>query len=1177
MNIPPNLPPSTMGAISPSPLPTELTEHHSPDLIVIDQNQADPESVDQTFSDPMSIDQTNDDPIVLLVAKDDKGTRTFRVSLSRLNIIPGLYGQLSGGVNFENKAIELKYSPEMINLLLLFCLNYNKDDPTSWDNLEDLFVDETFSFDELYKFYDLANYYAAPLVVEWIKKLIQSKQFFNAIDQDVLKTLWDSIKENGSNELKENQIPDPYYQFILEFLLGQRLHASEFEDVEHLLDWYVRNIGLDYLRSLFNQKNEKGEFLFHLESESLYPLIYYLMNPKEKKEGEISARLEIAFSLLDRFSDLSKDFNKTITAPPPAQPPNLLERYEQVRQKLAGVISPPEIENLVNNHLARMDRLNQNASAPYDHSKDLHGNFIHNRRIVSPSCLQSSRSSPTSSLFLPFFLSLCAIAKNIERKEEFSQLIDRFISQAILPDSNIPIIIRSNSMAFSNSIAVKRFLSLTFDRLTNKALTIEILEFLKIGVDTLLKLESLEMGPIREYFNEIALSFLIKNPHMKFQIGMIEILVMFKHYLLEKDFPEEEVELLFEGFSEIPLSEEKEEELGVFHQMLLHFAEKYPNDRVHFLSVVAFHYENCRLYSKNNLMNEIEEKYFDLNNHFIIKKLFSKIREKEEAQVSVNKIKRILALLEKRNRAKAKIACDDLLFYNKLALESMVKAILEHEKLGYERAFSFAKVLDSPIKCKALEQIFAFLIEKEEFKVVFKFLKEWEKKQMQLREFMPALASTIAIVYLNRKETSRAIDIFKKYILKYLYKKNFSEKTIELLEGFIKTKDEAVIKQIFELDIIINKNAFLEKRIEHYEELLKNKDEATIKEDLVSLFNLPRKKVEHAFFLRKCLPVIYAAKISLADWQGIDRLMTTSGCFSNNLVTLAKSAVLLKKLDLVRPEMVDKFKEQYLSHLEEFHNQLSQYAMDFNKFCLMIATYCISIEDLATVEKFLKEITLKNYLDADAGSSSSGFSDWDYRILKNDFLILKNNISRRGDQGIDFDSFRDYYLNANNPIDMGRKLGDAEDQELLFALLEKCDKERVTALIIAGYLESLSSKSLLACFKFISQSPVGYEDSILICVDPYNKQKEETRSKCLKLISNEGENRGKFYSKTSPKKSPKSTKGNEKVGTTTKRQKRKRIESTKDKEKVALQLIKRVKKEEEKRVKKEEEKEKEKD
>ena len=1063
MDIQRNLSPNPlMGTVS-HQASSEVTEQRSPDPMLTDQNGVDPEW-DQTFSDPMSIDQTDYDPIVKLIA-DDKET-TFRIPLSKLEMVQGLYGPLNHDENLKNRGIEVKYSREIVNLLLLFCFKYNNEDPTSLDDLEKLFIDGALSFKDLHAFYDMANAFAAPLMAEWIRKLMHSENFLKTIDQDVMKTLWGSvIQATGLEKELENEISDSYDQFILEFLLGQRLYTSEFEDVEQLLQLYLKNFSFE-LFHLFNQKNENGEFLFHLEVESLYPLIHYLMNPKEKGEEETSTRLEIAFSLLERFDHLLKELN--LPAPQASPSPTIFRplSYQEQAQLFHQHFQ------LISNHQARNQ--GQLLMGGPTLSELLTPGFQQNFLSPSPQVKWPSTLSHTSSYYLPFFCSIYTIVKNIEKKEDFKRLIDQLIARATLPDTKIPVIIDQKFIGFTNSasFAVHGLLSLAFDRFKNKE-PIEMISLLEIGMDTLLKLE--ESNPkdalkgIFKSFNDIALNFLIKNSTVYFHLKVIEIFINFRQSLVEKGFKEYEIDAsqnenfldsLLLGFSALPISEISEKDIGIVHQMLLFYADKYPSDRIRFLRIVAHHYEKCVLHAKVNLIEEIEKIFFDLKKNFIFKKTLDRMRngaknkphhEEVPDEMTIMKIKRIVELLEAGNRGKAKIKFDSVISHY-MALESTVNAIIEHKNLGYQQALRFVKVLDDESKVKALRQIFAFLIEKGEFKKVIDFVAFLEKKQDKklTPPFIDAV-SNIAMQYLNKREISKALDIFEEYILKYLNDEE-SHKQIQLLLELLETKDESILKRISELA-------------------------------------MPTKQYQKTNLYRNAfLPLICAAKMSLGIWPEFD--------LSEPIYLPAKTIYYMKMANLIIiPEILEKLKHQVLSHIERAESDFLTHEPGFDKrhilstFYQEITEYCISIEDRDTLEEFGK-IQRLHFLSYE---------------IHNDIIILINKLSRQTNQGIDHDSIRNYFPNKFDEhfYDLGLKLGNVEDQDLLFAFLQHCPVVGYRYPIIAGYLEALSSKSSPAKLKVISQIPCEYQEGVLLSIEWEDREKKDRDLKCKRMIADE--------------------------------------------------------------------------
>lgn len=1101
--------PSAITIIGTSPLSSNSTVHSAPDPMVIDQDQANPVSTYQVSSDLMSVDQTDEGPIVSLVSKDDN-PKTFKIPLSKLKIVPGLYGQLNYGVNLVNKSIEVEYSPEIVNLLLLFCLNYNKEDPASLIDLKKLFIDETLSFDDLYAFYDLGNYYSSPLIIEWVHKLIQDEGLLDGIDNDFLNELWESMIKNESEELKENQIQDPYYQYIIQFLLGQRLHASKYEDVEHLLELYVKNFGLDKLFLLFNQKNESGEFLFHLETASLYPLIHYVLNPKEKRNEEVAQRLEIAFALLNKFGNLLKNYS--VPDSPPTPP------FSPISSQSQPKFTPQQL-----NHLREFQYQRQRGGPTY-----FEQNLSQFPPIpgMDPPVFQKLEPSfiPSPSCdFVPYFSSLCTILKNIDSAEDQGKLIAQFISQATLSGTNIrfSVYIPDGYFINSASLVVHGLLFFYFKHCLQEQPT-AILEFLKIAVDTLLKLENSSKSNcdnIIRAVNDTALTLLLNNPSIQHHLRVLEILVNFKQHLLDKDF-KTKIDLLFAGFSELPISEVNEEEMETVHQMLLHLAEKYPNDRIHFLSAVANHYEKCALHSKDKLIEEIKEKYFDLKNSFIIKKVCLQIRKQKKDEINhdemtKNKIGRILQLLKIKNRGKAKIKCNDLIRNDKLLLESILEAILEDESLGYKHAFNFAKVLDGADKLTALKQVFYFLIKQEKFKEFFNLFDQFGIKQEDklLGTFMDA-ASSIAILNLKKKETSEALGIFKKYILNFLKKGTISERISEVLLEFIKTKEKAAIEQ-------------------------------------VSGLTKPRRRRHQ----NQLLHLIIAAKMLLVDWEGVDQLMETSG--NGGLMALEpliKSTFVLKQAEMLIPEILSGLKKYAVSSVENC-TTLSQHGNTsvlefFIEFYTLIADFCISTEDLVTLEKIFKVPNL---------SRSS---------INNDLLLLKNKISRREGRGID-DLSINYYFRTwsdNQLSDLGRKLGHEGDHALFSAIFEKFPPTGSKYSLIGGYLETLSSKSLPDCLIAISQLPCKYHEAFWACrnLNGIFCQDIETMRQCNLLKSKENEKIAKFIPKkvSKPKNSSKSTKGKEKIEATSKSRKRKKIADVKEKQSAKRQRAKKEKEKE---------------
>lgn len=1145
MNIPSSLP-NPMTVISSSPLPSELTDHNSPDPMVIDQAQADPESTHQVSSDPLSVDQTDEGTIISLVTHEDN-SRTFKIPLSKLKIIPGLYGQLNHGVNLKNKSIEVEYSPEIVNLLLLFCLKYNKEDLESLIDLEELFIDGTLSFDDLYAFYDLGNFYSSPLIIEWVHTLIQDDRFLDGIDHDFLKELWESVIKNGTEGLKENQIQDPYYQFVIQFLFGQRLYAAKYEDVEHLLELYVKNFGLDKLLVLFNQKNENGEFLFYLEAANLYPLIHYLLNPKEKREEEMAQRLEIAFALLNKFGNLLKNDSVLDSLPPLPAPPI----PSQSQPRPIQLQSPPKFTPQQLNHLrdfAQLQLLQREGPSVIQQHPTLFQQNSPFQNLISQSPPMPALSPPVQQLeprfipspspffesscdFLPYFSSLCTILKNIDNAEDQGKLIEQFISQATLSGKNIRFSAHIPDGYFINSasLVVDGLLFIYFKHCLLKEQPTAILEFLKIAVGTLLKLENSSKSDcdnIIRAVNDTALTLLLNNPSIQHHLRVLEILVNFKQHLLDKDF-KAKVDLLFAGFSELPISEVSEEEIETVHRMLLHLAEKYPNDRIHFLSAVANHYGKCDLHSKDILIKEIKEKYFDLQKSFIIRKICFQIRKREKDEINKNseinldeitknKMGRILELLKIKERGKAKIKCNDLIRNDKLLLEFILEAILEDENLGYKHAFNFAKVLDGADKLAALKQVFYFLIKQEKFKEFFNLFDQFGKKQEDqlLCTFIDA-ASSIVILNLKKKETSEALGIFKKYILKYLKKGTISESISEVLLEFIKTQEKAAIEQVSRLTTLRKRS--------HQSQLLH---------------------------------LIIAAKMLLTDWKGVDQLMETIGSGGMSAVLpLIESTLLLKQTDMLIPEILSELKKYAVSSVENCMI-LSQYIIPETgsnvEFYKLMADFCISTEDLVTLEEIFKIPNLNYYLVES--------------YINNDLLLLKNKISRREGRGIDDQSIAYYFKiwTDNQLCDLGRKLGHAGDRDLFSAIFEKFPKKGSRYSLIGGYLEALSSKSLPDCLMAISQLPCEYHEAFwasrnlngIICQD------KETMSRCKLLRCEENIKRAKFSPKKASKNPSKSTKGKEKIGAASKSRKRKNTADVKEKQPAKRQLVKKEKEKE---------------
>ena len=817
-----NVQPSSSPILYPNAMETDQTTPNPTAAL----NPADDRETDQIHPDIVDPNQTPPDPIVGLIANDEKKTR-FDISLSKVKILPGLFGILNGGINSEIESSEVDCTPEILKILVELCNTYDSTNSASWNNLEEKFINQDLTFNDLYGIYDRANYYASSTVMEWIKKFIQNERFLNSLDSCVLKELWQCAIEDNLSENKDesqNYINDQYHQFVLEFLLGQRLLISDFEDIEKILDCYVKNFGLDLLYSLFNDKNERKEFLFHLEEGSLYPLIYLLMHPKVPEED--TKQLEIAFSLLKRFDDLLKNFNSSpATGPlqaPYLQPPQLTIQRQILMQRMvqrmrtslamqSGAIPlsmfpapaqamppmplglpmgpmpfPVPVQAMPPMPLG-LPMGPMPFPAPVQAMPPMPlGLAMRQMQMAIQQPFQQppvvSNSSPN---FLPFFCSLYCIAKNIENPEDFRNLIDLFISQATLSDEFTPIIISMNRINFpfknSGSLVLEGLLILVFENLTKKGKKFELLEILKIGVDSIFKLETKQgvvpnLNDLLGSFNYIALYFLINNSSITLHIRVIEILVIFKKQLLEI-YTDNEIDFtnLFLGLSKLSIPEVNEEETESVHQMLLTFAEKYPSEREHFLSAVANHYRTCCLLSNKQLIAEIEEKYFDLSNHIIIKTLLKPVEEStvnktQTVKIEINideptqnSIKRILELLEKTNRAKAKIKFDDLKQHNKSALIPLLDAIIAHETLGYKVAFGFSKVLDTELKLEAFKHIFFALIKQKKFDEFFDFIAQLERKDDK-KIICPFIdgAALIAQLYLNEGEFTKS----SKYISK---------------------------------------------------------------------------------------------------------------------------------------------------------------------------------------------------------------------------------------------------------------------------------------------------------------------------------------------------------------------------------------------------------------------------